>query len=108
MIVLHVAKTAGEWREAVMERDSYRCQAVKHDSRCRYRAEHAHHIVYKSTLCERSHWIIENGIALSDVCHQLAHAEKNRNLDLSRCNVAVAAVNCTESIKVKRFTKKAA
>lgn len=106
MIVLNVAKTASEWHDAVMERDRYECLAEQHAPNCRRRAEQAHHIVYKSAITEKSHWIVQNGIALSKACHDFAHETKNRNLGLQRCNEAVDAVNCVENIKVKKFTKK--
>lgn len=106
MVVIHVAANGNEWHDAVFQRDGSMCQAVKHDPRCHGRAEHAHHIVYRSHLAKRSHWIVENGVAVSDVCHQLAHKTHNGCLNMDRCNAAVVAVNVTEEIKVPKFAKK--
>src|SRR6185312_15101419 len=105
MIELHIAKSAREWREAVLERDGNRCVSMQHAAGCGSILE-AHHCVYLVHLSERALWIVENGFTLSRECHKLAHLTHNISLGLVRANAAVIAVNCVESIPVPRFTKK--
>lgn len=107
MIEAHIAKTAGEWRETVLDRDGHMCASEIHDPTCHDDRGplRAHHIVYKSHLSPRSLWIVQNGIALSDACHCLAHSTHNVSIGLKRANAAVAVVNCFEWITVPKFTK---
>jgi len=107
MIELHIAKSAREWREAVLERDGSLCQSRQHAAGCGTipRLE-AHHIVYKGHLSELAFWIVENGICLSYECHKLAHLSHNLSIGLVRANAAVIAVNCVDAIPHKKFTKK--
>ncbi len=105
MQVLHIAKSASEWHRAVLDRDGYRCNSQTHAEGCNGRLV-AHHLVYRAHLSPRSLWIVENGICLADACHLLAHETHNVSVGLMRANEAVAAVNCIESIKIPKFTKK--
>ena len=108
MIVLHVAKSAREWREAVAERAGYGCEAVTHDPQCGKFPEmmEAHHIVFRAHLSKESLWIVENGAWLVPACHRMAHALHNRNIAREKLDIAVAAVNCIETIKVPHFSGK--
>lgn len=81
------------WHDAVFDLDGGLCAARQHDPRCRGRAEHAHHIVYRSHLPSWCLWIVNNGIALSIACHNLAHATKNANISTERKREAVDSVN---------------
>lgn len=107
MITATIAKTPGEWRDAVLERDGGICASEIHDPRCHDDRGplRAHHICYRSQISTRSYWIVENGIALSDPCHALAHSTHNVSIGLARANAAVLVVNCFESIAVPKFTK---
>lgn len=81
-----------KWFLAVQERDDNRCQAEQHDPRCHGRMEHSHHICYKRHTPKETHWIVDNGVALSHVCHSLAHKTHNSNLrieDILRAHWAI-------------------
>lgn len=111
MIVLQIAKNAREWRDAVLDRDGFRCVSLDHASGCPHVPRNSedlqsHHIVYRAHLSERSLWIVENGICLSAQCHSLAHRSHNFSIGLKRANEAVAAVNCLEAYPIARFTRK--
>ncbi len=108
MITLHIFKGVREWREFCLERDGDQCRAKFHASTCGKNILarlQVHHIVYKSHLSPRAHWIAENGITLSPDCHQGAHLTHNGNIHRERLRRAVDAVNFVESIPVKHFTK---
>jgi hypothetical protein len=64
-----------------------------HDDRCQGRAEHAHHICYRSQIPEELYWtVIENGISLSNLCHTKAHKTHNGNLaieDIFRAQITI-------------------
>ena len=92
---------AHKWHDAVFERDDYRCASAIHDHRCPGRAEVAHHIVYRRFLYKEAMWLVDNGIALSEYCHLLAHSMHNLNIDEERLIAAVDAVNVAQP-KFKR------
>jgi hypothetical protein len=81
------------WHDAVFDIDGGRCGATQHDPRCRGFARVAHHICYRSHIPKWCYWIVNNGIALSEVCHTLAHRTKNANIASERKREAVDAVN---------------
>lgn len=60
---------ASEWRESVMRRARWRCEA------CGGRAAHAHHVVYDQELRRRSlwRWDPRNGMAVCLFCHERHH-----------------------------------
>lgn len=64
------------------------CGAMRHDPRCRGIGEHGHHICYKSHIPKLCHWVLENGIWLSNVCHTLAHDTHNANIPPHRRRLA--------------------
>jgi hypothetical protein len=101
-----ICSSPSEWHREVGEIDRFRCASKVHAPDCHGGFEHAHHIVYKSSLPERAHWILENGIALGSACHRLAHDTKNASLDLNRCNEAVASVNpFLDKYQIPKFKK---
>src|SRR5665213_2697352 len=65
------------WHAAVMGECNYVCEAEAHHPDCDGFPTEAHHIVYRAHLTEPALWLRANGIALSTVCHQLAHASHN-------------------------------
>jgi hypothetical protein len=89
---------AGAWREAVLERDGFRCAADIHDKRCDSRHLKAHHICFKSQIVRAAYWIVANGITLSEPCHAVAHAHHNANISRQRLDAAVDAVNAATSL----------
>ena len=86
---------ASKWREAVFTRDGGRCAAEMHDYRCMGHAEHAHHLFYKSQIPKWAYWVVDNGLAVSNVCHMLAHSNHNKNVSPERMRRAADAVNAT-------------
>lgn len=104
---------AAIWRAAVMDIDGGRCAAEQHDTRCRGVAEEAHHICYKSQIPKWTYWIVNNGIALSLVCHALAHRTKNANISTARKREAVESINNAipethKELRVPYFSERAA
>lgn len=93
MITITVAENSYEWRDRVFILDGDRCASEEHDPLCSRGAQVAHHIVYKAHLTDGSRYVIENGIALSVLCHALAHRTHNRSLPRYRVEKAVASVN---------------
>jgi hypothetical protein len=85
-----------EWHRAVFSASSYICEAETHAPGCDGFPTEAHHIVYRSHLTKPALWIVENGIALSQACHILAHASHNANVSQPRLDRAVAAVNAIQ------------
>lgn len=108
MITLTFTKSGREWKAEVFERASGLCESSEHAIGCRGIAEVAHHICFRSQINERWYWIVENGIALAEVCHILAHRTHNVSLGLVRANHAVDVINCVSEYKIQRFRKKAA
>ena len=105
MITITVAKGPGEWREAVLERDGYRCISETHAPDCGGILQ-AHHLCYRSQIEKRAYWIVENGASVSGPCHSLAHKTHNASIGLARANAAVAAVNCILNVPMPKFTRK--
>ena len=70
-----------KWSLRVCEAYGGRCGARIHDPRCRLIGEHAHHINYKRHIPAPLHFtVVENGIWLSLLCHDLAHDTHNDSL----------------------------
>jgi 5-methylcytosine-specific restriction endonuclease McrA len=62
-----------KWREAVLNRDHWRCRRCNSPERL-----HVHHIIKRSDIRLDT---LENGITLCHVCHDLAEGKvKNRKL----------------------------
>jgi hypothetical protein len=101
---------AGKWHDEVFERAKGYCEAEQHDRGCYGRAEHAHHIVYRSHLTKDAMWILDNGAALSLYCHAMAHRTHNANISQERLDRAVDAVNAIMPNYLQRpyFRRKAA
>lgn len=85
--------TGVEWHAAVGERDGYRCAAIRHHKQCNGGYAECHHLVFLPFLCKPARYLIENGIALSQYCHILAHATHNGNIEKGRLDAAVEKVN---------------
>lgn len=68
------------WSIAVRDRDGNICRAHIHDPRCRGIGEHPHHIYYKSHIPAALYWVVDNGIWLSLLCHDLAHKTHNASI----------------------------
>jgi hypothetical protein len=105
LLTISVAKTAREWRDEVGDRAGHVCESLEHDPRCSGYFEVAHHIVYLAHLSDRARWIVENGIALSRVCHTLAHRRHNASLKENRARLAVDSVNLVEQYPVPHFKR---
>ena len=90
-------RSAGsQWHADVFTAADYICCAETHDPRCDGFADHAHHIVYKWRCTAPARYLFANGIALSEHCHQLAHASHGASLSQARLDRAVAAVNAVQ------------
>jgi len=63
-----------DWRNAVLERDRYRCQDCGRECRKREKGLAAHHIKPYSLFPE-FRFDIDNGITLCRVCHMAAHGK---------------------------------
>jgi hypothetical protein len=85
--------TGVEWHEAVGERDGYRCAARTHHKQCDRGYAECHHLIYLSFLCKPARYLVENGVALSQYCHILAHSSHNGNIAKGRLDAAVKRVN---------------
>jgi hypothetical protein len=95
-MALSKPSAGSRWHLAVFERDGFQCRAEHHDRRCNSRPSEAHHIVYKVHLIDATTWLLENGIALSEHCHALAHRTHNANISEARLIAAVDAVNVVQ------------
>ena len=87
---------AAIWHADCAERDNFECKALHHDERCKGGYQVIHHVVYRSHLVDEAKWLTENGISLSEHCHDLAHKTHNATLPQARLTAAVDAVNAVQ------------
>jgi len=93
--MIRIAEDGSEWKMLVGEEDGFLCASETHAPDCDRSFAEAHHMVFLSQITgePNARWIVENGIALSEPCHKLAHATHNVSVGLDRANRGVAAVN---------------